>query len=181
MRRLVGYNRRESVKAVLMGLDWLNVKDLIMLRKTKLYRHAIYFWHTIRYCVMCFLCFCCTTRIMILCWRLFLDYISCCWLYLDIVSKLCYFVVLFECLSVCLSVCCSAYGRNKRVHYNGLHVVINAAVVVFDPGITHCSQTCCHKTTLTCNRQEFIGVSSQWWEMWSLEYGLPFYGHYSGH
>jgi len=39
IRRLFGYNRWESVKAVLMGLGRLNIKHLIMLRKTKLYRH----------------------------------------------------------------------------------------------------------------------------------------------
>ena len=39
IRRLFGYNRWESVKAVLMGLGRLNIKHLIMLRKTKFYRH----------------------------------------------------------------------------------------------------------------------------------------------
>ena len=42
IRRLFGYNRWESVKAVLMGLGRLNIKHLIMLRKTKFYRHFIF-------------------------------------------------------------------------------------------------------------------------------------------
>ena len=39
IRRLFGYNRWKSVKALLMGLVRLNIKHLIMLRKSKLYRH----------------------------------------------------------------------------------------------------------------------------------------------
>ena len=39
IRRLFGHNRWKSVKALLMGLVRLNIKHLIMLRKSKLYRH----------------------------------------------------------------------------------------------------------------------------------------------
>ena len=38
IRRLFGYKRWESVKAVLMGLGRLNIKNLSMLSKTKFYR-----------------------------------------------------------------------------------------------------------------------------------------------
>jgi len=53
--------------------------------------------------------------------------------------------------------------------YIAVAVVISTAVVVFDPGIAHHSRTCCHKTTVNCSGQQFIAISSQWWEMWSLE------------
>lgn len=42
IRRLFGYNRWESVKAVLLGLGRLNIKHLIMQRKIKFYKH-LYF------------------------------------------------------------------------------------------------------------------------------------------
>lgn len=39
IRRLFRYNTWESVKAVLMALGRLNINNLIMLRKIKVYRH----------------------------------------------------------------------------------------------------------------------------------------------
>lgn len=42
IRKIFGYNRWESVKAVLLGLGRLNVKHLIMLRKSRFYRHWYY-------------------------------------------------------------------------------------------------------------------------------------------
>jgi len=41
IRRLFGYNKWESVSAVLLGLGKLNVKHLIMLRKVNLYRRLL--------------------------------------------------------------------------------------------------------------------------------------------
>ena len=42
IRRIFGYNRRESVKEVIYGLGQLNVRCLIMLIQIKFYRHLYY-------------------------------------------------------------------------------------------------------------------------------------------
>ena len=42
IRRIFGYNKWESVKAVLFGLGRFNVKHLIMYRQSKLYRRMYF-------------------------------------------------------------------------------------------------------------------------------------------
>jgi hypothetical protein len=42
IRRIFGYNRRESVKEMINGLGPLNVRYLIMLRRIKFYWHLYY-------------------------------------------------------------------------------------------------------------------------------------------
>jgi len=61
--RIFGYSRFESVKQVVHGLGRLNIKHLLMLRKTKFYRHlhlsknflvnlfCVYLMHTADNCV----------------------------------------------------------------------------------------------------------------------------------
>jgi len=41
VRRLFGYNRWKTVKAVVMGLGRLNIKHLITLREMKFYQHLL--------------------------------------------------------------------------------------------------------------------------------------------
>ena len=42
IRRLFGFNKRESVSAMLLGLGRLNINDLIMLHKVRFYRHLLH-------------------------------------------------------------------------------------------------------------------------------------------
>ena len=42
IRRLFGFNKRESVSAMLLGLGRLNINHLIMLRKVRFYRHLLH-------------------------------------------------------------------------------------------------------------------------------------------
>jgi len=42
IRRLFGFNKWESVSAMLLGLGRLNINHLIMLRRVKFYRHLLY-------------------------------------------------------------------------------------------------------------------------------------------
>jgi len=42
IRRLFGFNKRESVSAMLLGLGRLNINHLIMLCRVKFYRHLLH-------------------------------------------------------------------------------------------------------------------------------------------
>jgi len=42
IRRLFGFNKWESVSAMLLGLGRLNIKHLIVLRKVTFYRYLLY-------------------------------------------------------------------------------------------------------------------------------------------
>ena len=42
IRRLFGFNKWESVSAMLLGLGRLNINHLIMLRKVRFYRHLLH-------------------------------------------------------------------------------------------------------------------------------------------
>jgi len=74
-------------QAVLMGLGRLNIKHLIMLRKAKLYRHLFLAHNSLSRDVFSVFLSQNSDDDPIY-WRLFFDCISCCWLCLDIVSKL---------------------------------------------------------------------------------------------